>query len=341
MGVIGISMHILAIGIFAIGLGWGFVAQAESVLVLNSEEASYSIIDRTTRSEVGRLPLGREPHHIAVTPDGTEVLLASTVTNDLVALDTKTGEQRRIVRDIVDAYQLGFSPDGKWFVTVANRLDHVDIYSGSDFKLVSRLFVDSVPSHLTFGADSKTVFVSLQKSNRVVAYDLATQTPKWNVQVGRTPAGLLMPPGDKRLMVALTGEDGVQVLDPKDGSIKDFLRTGKGAHNFWPKGDGRHWFLSNRVDSTVSLIDTQDMKILGTISVPGGPDCMAITADGKEMWITQRFLRRVAVVDLSQMKVVASVGVGKSPHGVFILEGDAIAAPSPLIRAASAETPLR
>lgn len=80
--------------------------------------------------------------------------------------------------------------------------------------------------------------------------------------------------------------------------------------------------------------------MVGTIVVPGGPDCMAITADGKEMWITQRFLRRVAVVDLAQMKVVASIRVGKSPHGVFILKGDAVNATS-VVRAAATETPVR
>ncbi|MEI6203857.1 MAG: cytochrome D1 domain-containing protein [Enhydrobacter sp.] len=325
-------------GALAVGLGWSVAARAESVLVLNSEDTSYSIIDRATRTEIGRLPLGREPHHIAVTPDGKEVLLASTVTNDLVALDTRTGEPRRIVRDIVDPYQLGFSPDGKWFVTVANRLDHIDIYRGADFKLVSRIFVDSVPSHLAFDAESKAVFVTLQKSNRVVAYNLETQAIKWNVEVGKTPAGLVMLPDNRRLLVALTGEDGVQVLDPKDGKIGGSLQTGKGAHQFWPKGDGRHWFVSNRVDSTVSLVDTQEMKVVGTIVVPGGPDCMDITADGKELWITQRFLRRVAVIDLAQMKIVASIRVSKSPHGLFILKGDAVGTPpSPVVRAAATE----
>ncbi len=331
-------MNRFVMGALAVGLGWSVAARAESVLVLNSEDTSYSIIDRATRTEIGRLPLGREPHHIAVTPDGKEVLLASTVTNDLVALDTRTGEPRRIVRDIVDPYQLGFSPDGKWFVTVANRLDHIDIYRGADFKLVSRIFVDSVPSHLAFDAESKAVFVTLQKSNRVVAYDLETQAIKWNVEVGKTPAGLVMLPDNRRLLVALTGEDGVQVLDPKDGKIGGSLQTGKGAHQFWPKGDGRHWFVSNRVDSTVSLVDTQEMKVVGTIVVPGGPDCMDITADGKELWITQRFLRRVAVIDLAQMKIVASIRVGKSPHGLFILKGDAVGTPpSPVVRAAATE----
>ncbi|MBS0538668.1 MAG: YncE family protein [Proteobacteria bacterium] len=317
-------------------MGASTAVRAESVVILNSEDASYSIVDRATRTEVTRLPLGREPHHLAVTPDGKEVLLASTVTNDLVAIDTTNGQQRRVVRDIVDPYQLGFSADGKWFVTAAYRLDHIDIYRADGFKLAGRIFMDGLPSHLAFDTDSKTVFVTLQQSNRVVALDLATQAIKWVVEVGKAPAGVIMLPDNKRLLVALTGEDAVVTVDPKDGAVSGRLQTGKGAHQFFPKGDGRHWFLSNRIEGTVSLIDTQDMRVAGSIRVPGGPDCMDITADGKELWVTQRFLRRVAVVDLVQMRVVASIPVGKSPHGVYILKADAIAPGLP-IRAASTE----
>ncbi len=298
----------------------GGTAQAESVLVLNSEEASYSILSRTSRIEMARMPVGREPHHLIPTPDGKEILIGSTATNELLGLDSRTGERKRVIRDIIDPYQLGYSPNGKWFVTVAYRLDHVDIFHADGFRLAGRIFIDGLPSHMAFDAESQTVFVTLQQSGRLAAFDLATQTLKWNVPVGDTPAGLIMLPDNKRLLVALTGSDGVVVVDPKNGAVTSKLQTGKGAHNFWPKGDGRHWFLSNRVEGTVSYIDTQDMQVVRTIKVPGGPDCMDITADGKELWVTQRFLRRVAVVDLDQFKVVASIPVGKSPHGVFMLK---------------------
>lgn len=305
-------------------------AKADAVLILNSEEASYSILSRATRTELQRLPVGREPHHLMTTPDGKEVLIGSTATNELLALDSKTGERRRVISNIIDPYQLAFSGDGKWFVTVAYRLDHVDIFHADGFKLAGRIFIDGLPSHMTFDAASKTVFVTLQQSGRLAAFDLPTQTLKWNVPVGNTPAGVVMLPDDKRILVALTGEDGVAVVDPNDGKVTGRLQTGKGAHNFWAKGDGRHWFVSNRVEGTVSLIDTQDMRVAGAVKVPGGPDCMAITADGKELWVTQRFLRRVAVVDLDQMKMVASVPVGKSPHGVYMLESGPAAPASPV-----------
>ncbi len=304
-------------------------AKADAVLILNSEEASYSILSRATRTELQRLPVGREPHHLIATPDGKEVLIGSTATNELLALDVKTAERRRVVTNIIDPYQLGFSGDGKWFVTAAYRLDHVDIFHTDGFRLAGRIFIDGLPSHLAFDAASKTVFVTLQQSGRLVAFDLATQTLKWNVPVGNTPAGVVMLPDDKRILVALTGEDGFVVVDPNDGKVTGRLKTGKGAHNFWAKGDGRHWFVSNRVEGSVSLVDTQEMRVAGSIKVPGGPDCMDITADGKELWVTQRFLRRVAVVDLEQMKMVASIPVGKSPHGVFMLKPGPAAPGSP------------
>ncbi|MPZ35061.1 MAG: PQQ-binding-like beta-propeller repeat protein [Rhodospirillales bacterium] len=330
-------MKKLAIAAIALSAVVG-TARADSILVLNSEEASYSILSRSMRTELARLPVGREPHHLIISPDGKDVLIGSTATNELLVLDSKTGERRRVVRDIIDPYHLGFSPNGKWFVTVAYRLDHVDIFHADGFKLAGRIFIDGLPSHMAFDAASNTVFITLQQSGRLAAFDLATQTVKWNVPVGNTPAGVIMLPDDKRLLVALTGEDGIVVIDAKDGQQIGRLQTGKGAHNFWPKGDGRHWFLSNRVEGTVSMLDTQDMKVAGTIKVQGGPDCMDITADGKELWVTQRFLRRVAVVDIEQLKVVASIPVGKSPHGVFMLKSPPAAPGSPL---SPASGPLR
>jgi DNA-binding beta-propeller fold protein YncE len=323
------------IAALALSVGATAVARADQVIVLNSEEASYSVLSRGMRSEIQRVPLGREPHHLVPSPDGKEVVIASTVTNELLMLDAKTGERKRVVRDIIDPYQLGFTPDGKWFVAAAYRLDHVDIYRyDGNFKLAGRVFIDGMPSHLAFDKDSKTVFVTLQQTGRVVALDLETQHVKWNAEVGKAPAGIVMMPDNQRLLVALTGEDGIVTLDSAKGLVTGRLQTGKGAHNFWPKGDGRHWFLSNRIEGTVTLIDTQEMKVTASVRIPGGPDCMDMTPDGKELWVTQRFLRRIAVVDLATMRLTGSIPVGKSPHGVYIFKAPAV---TPPLRAASNE----
>src|SRR5260221_8143815 len=141
-------MKKLAIAAMTFALAVG-TAHADSVLVLNSEEASYSILSRAGRIELSRLPVGREPHHLIPTPDGKEVIVASTATNELLVLDAKTGEKRRVGRDIIDPYHLGFSPNGKWFVTGAYPLHHLHILHSHGFPPAGRVLLAGPPSHTT------------------------------------------------------------------------------------------------------------------------------------------------------------------------------------------------
>jgi DNA-binding beta-propeller fold protein YncE len=218
-------MNRLGIVALALVMGASEAARADSVIVLNSEEASYSVLSRASRSELQRLPPGREPHHLAVTPDGKELLIASTVTNELVALDTRTGERKRVVRDIIDPYQLSFSPDGKWFVTAAYRLDHVDIYRADGFKLANRVFIDGLRPHGVRQRQDGIRRPAVEQPCGGLRSE--TQTIKWNVLVGKAPAGAVMP-DNKRLLVALTGGDAVLTIDPK-ATVSGRLQTGKGA----------------------------------------------------------------------------------------------------------------
>jgi YVTN family beta-propeller protein len=61
-----------------------------------------------------------------------------------------------------------------------------------------------------------------------------------------------------------------------------------------------------------------DLKVVGQIPVPGGPDCMDLTADGKTLWVTSRFAGKVSVVDMAQRKVIQTIKVGRSPHGIYL-----------------------
>jgi len=179
-------------------LGFQLPAHAENVIVLNSADASVSLIDEATQKVVDTIGVGKEPHHLMATPDNQSLIVANSVANNLVFLDPKTGKVQRWLQGIEDPYQLGFSYDRKWFVTNGLRLDRVDIYhyDGKNFALAKRVPLAAMPSHMIFSADSKIVFVTLQVSGEVAAIDLATQTVLWKMPVGKSPAGLWLTPGD-------------------------------------------------------------------------------------------------------------------------------------------------
>jgi len=311
-----------AIGALALaGLVVVSPALAGVVVVLNSGDATISLIDQDTRTEIRRYPVGKEPHHLMATPDGKSLIVANATSNDLMFLDPKTGEVQRRVRDIPDPYQIGYSPDRKWFVVAGNRLNRVDIYAanGEDLKLVKAVPQSKTPSHIAFSADSQNAFVTLQDSDEVVAIRLPDQSVLWKMKIGAMPAGIWMTPDDRHLLVGMTGADYVDVIDWRAQKSVKRIPTAKGAHNFRPLGDGRHVLVSNRVENSISVIDQSTLEKKYDIPVPGGPDCMEVTADGKLVWVTQRWIKQVAVVDVAQRKVIATIPVGRSPHGIFFV----------------------
>ena len=104
-------------------------AASAPIFVLNSLDANVSIVDPASYKEVRRVPTGKEPHHLYLTPDEKSLMVANATGDSITLMDPKTGEVQRTLTGIVDPYQLQFSPDMKWFVTAANRLDHIDIYA--------------------------------------------------------------------------------------------------------------------------------------------------------------------------------------------------------------------
>ncbi|WP_246795432.1 beta-propeller fold lactonase family protein [Burkholderia perseverans] len=306
-------------------------AFANNVIVLNSAEATLSLIDENSHQVVGNMPTGKEPHHLMATPDNSSLIVANSVSNSLMFLDPRTGALQRTVEGIDDPYQLGFSPDRKWFVAAGLRLDRVDIYSydGHNVKLARRVPLAVMPSHLAFTNDSRTVLVSLQVSGELAAIDLPTQTVKWKMKVGKVPAGLWMTPGNKYVLVGMTGADYVAVVDWRNQKVVKTIPTGKGAHNFRSLADGTHVAVTNRVANTISIIDENTLTNVGDITgLLPGPDDMELSADRKTLWVTFRFAKKVGVIDLASRRLIQTIPVGRSPHGIYFYDRAPVTAPN-------------
>jgi len=281
--------------------------------VMNSGSASISVIDMATLKELRRIPVLREPHHWALSPDGKSLLVGDTSGNELFSLDPATGALQRTV-PCVDPYQLWFSPNGRFLVVNGLARNQVDVYDGATLKLVKRFPIASMPSHLAFSPDSSTVFVSLQETDRLVAIDLNKMAIRWDQPVGRTPAGVLWLNG--KVLVADMGTDYLAEVDPSDGHVLRHIITGKGAHNLFLSPDGKTLWVNNRVAGTTESLHADSLTPIRTYKIPGGPDDMAFAPDGK-LWITRRWAEKVAVLDPTTGDY-QTIDVGRSPHGIFL-----------------------
>ncbi len=290
------------------------------VFVMNSGAASISLIDMSTERVLRRIPVLREPHHWALTPDGRSLVVGDSSGNSLFFLNPQTGAVRKRIT-VADPYQLGFSPDGRYFTVNGLARNQIDVYDAASMKLLHRFPIRSMPSHLAYSPGSHRVFVTLQGTNRLVAIDLRHMRVLWDRPVGNTPAGVLW--HDGKLLVCDMGTNGLAVVDPATGAVTGHVVTDKGAHNLFLSPHGKTIWVDNRVSGTVTVLDAASLKTVRTYRVSGGPDDLFFGPDGK-VWITRRFAESVAVLDRATGRYRV-IDVGRSPHGIFVNP----AAPSP------------
>ena len=281
--------------------------------VINSAEASVSLIDLDTHAEIKRIPVLREPHHMALTPDGSSLLVGDTAGNAVFMLDPQTGElQRRAVMS--DPYQLQFSPDGKWLTVAGLARNQIDIYDAATLTLVHRIPASSMPSHINFSPDSAVTYVSLQGTDSLMAIDVKSGSVLWTTKVGKTPAGVLWLDG--KILVGIMGADYVAVVDPANGAVERKIVTAKGAHNLFMSPDGRTLYVCNRVDGSISTLDPKTLNVRSRIPMSGGPDDIDFAPDGK-IWVTRRWAHTVAILDPATGQFT-TVETGRSPHGIWL-----------------------
>ncbi|MFZ4408600.1 MAG: YncE family protein [Paracraurococcus sp.] len=324
---------------FALYLGLaGFApgaARADLVYVLNSADASVSVLESTTREEVRRIPVLREAHHLILTGDGRELMVGDAGGNELIFIDPVTAEVTRREK-FSNPYHMELSPDGKLLVVTSLRRDQVDIYEAATRTLLARLKVPDKPSHLAYTPDSRIAFVTLQGARRLMAIDLVTYRPLWTAEVGPQPAGVTWHNG--KLLVGIMGSDHVAVVNPADGKVERTIFAGRGAHTVFLSPDRRSLYVNSRVDSRITVLDAETLEPRAHWELPGGPDCIAFDPQGR-LWVTLRWTGRLAIVDPAT-GTAETVPVGRSPHGVFVQPRATPLPPLPMAETAPPAEPI-
>lgn len=287
---------------------------SDLAFIMNSGAASVTVIDMRSRKVIRTLPTLREPSHWALTPDRSRLYIADASGNALFIVDPRTGTAIGH-KQIADPYQLGFTPDHRFLVVNALRLNFVDVYRADDLSLAKRFSPGKMPSHLGFSPDGRWSFNTMQESGTLVSFDLVNMTTRWTIDIGKTPAGVLWHNG--KVLVCVMGADHVAEVDPVTGRVLRRVHTGTGAHNVFLSPDRKTLYVTNRVGGTVVSLDPKTLTLRRTYDLHAtGPDDIGIAPDGK-LWITLRFHEQVAVLDPVSGHY-ETIDVERSPHGIFL-----------------------
>jgi YVTN family beta-propeller protein len=274
------------------------------LFVANRISNDVAVLDAATGVEQKRLLAGRGASYLTLSPDGSRLYVTHIYPNPprvRTELDNRTAPEseitvidtaRAVVVDrmplhrIAGVFHLAFSSDGRLGVVAEYHpknlvpIAHLEHGGYFDFTLT------------VFGADvGKPVEIPLDDLERYAS----------------RPFGIAITPDKSRIFVSCGGSEMVTVIDVTrllryarlhpGSSVQDLsasanyvvarIPVGQDPRGLTLSRDGRRLFVANRLDDTISVIDTRVNRVASTIKL-AGPMRVSAIRHGEQTFYTSR-----------------------------------------------------
>jgi DNA-binding beta-propeller fold protein YncE len=294
------------------------------VYVPNSMSNTVTVISQRTFRIVGQFATGALPQHVTPAWNLKTLYVDNDDGNSLTPINPRTAQPGTPI-PVEDPYNMYFTPDGRYAIVVAERLQRLDFRNPQTMKLVHSLSVPNCPGvdHADFSADGRYMFASCEFGARMIEVDLRTQRLVRTLALPRgdaSPQDVKLSPDGRTLYTADQLSGGLWEIDPNTFRIIGFLRTGAGAHGLYPSRDARSMYVSNRSAGTISVVSFATKRIVATwrIPPPASPDMGGVSADGNTLWLSGRYNAEVYAIDTRTGQLRARIPVGDGPHGLCV-----------------------
>jgi YVTN family beta-propeller protein len=273
--------------------------EGRHLFVANRISNDVAVLDAKTGVEEKRLAAGRGASYITASPDGSKLYVTHVYPNvtahrtppasEITVIDTgrAVAVERIVLPFIAHGFHVAFSADGRLGAAATMHpknlvpLAHLE-HGGA--------FADTLT---LFGADvGKPVEVPLDELERYAV----------------RPFGIAITPDKSRMFITCGGSEMVTVVDvarliryarlhpgssAADLSANANYVVGRIAVGHDPRGvaltrDGAKLLVANRLEDTISVIDTKTDRVASTIAL-SGPKQLSVSRHGEQTFYTARY----------------------------------------------------
>jgi YVTN family beta-propeller protein len=294
------------------------------VYVPNSLSNTVTVISQRTLKVIKTFQTGALPQHVTPSYDLKILYVDNDLGNTLTPINPRTGVPGTAI-PVEDPYNLYFTPNGRYAIVVAERLQRLDFRDPHTMRLIHSLPVPTCRGvdHMDFSANGRYAFASCEFSGRMIEVDLHSLRVIRTLVLGNgltSPQDVKLSPDGRTLYTADQASGGVWEINPYTFRVRGFLHTGAGAHGLYPSRNASVMYVSNRIAGTISLVDFKMRHVVATwrIPLPASPDMGGVSADGNTLWLSGRYNAEVYAIDTHTGRLRARIQVGDGPHGLCV-----------------------
>jgi YVTN family beta-propeller protein len=177
-------------------------------------------------------------HVLAVGPDRSKLFTAN-INSDTVNILERVSDAPDWTSTIVTVGKapegIDVTPDGKEIWTAHTQDGGVSVIDVATKKVTHTLSLQIVRANrIKVTLDGKYVLISDSRGGKLVVLDAATKKEIKRIDIGRGPTGILMVPGGKQAIIAVSGEDELAYFDLNTLEVTDRFSPGENP-------DGMAW----------------------------------------------------------------------------------------------------
>ncbi len=259
------------------------------------------IVDLRREELVARIETGSTQNYIETTPDGRYAIVAARFTDEFLKIDVDPASEtfgqvlaRRKHLEGAQPCDMTLSPDGRFAYAPDRGTDTFTVLDVETLEVVTTVPVPPLvaeppiePFMDTASPDGRYVFVeNIEGQGTVSVFDVSD-------------------PASPQEVERFTQEQGLGVRPLTD--------------EFTP--DGKLNFIINRDSSDLTVVDVENLQIVGSIPLVEGGNPVAgdFSLDGKKFYVPVHNQDLVVVVDARELRVLKTIPVGPNPVGAVVL----------------------
>ena len=293
-------------------------SSSDRLLVLLRDASALAIVDPESRTVLGRVATGRDPHEVTASADGRYAFVTSMV-DGISVIDIAAQEEIRRVNpgpgsrphDVVFA-------GGKLYFTIEGYKS-IGRYDPSTNEIDWTLGIGQDGTHmLVLDQDTNTMFMPNTRSNTVTMVENIMAGPAGSQLTvipvpGELPEGIDLSPDGQELWTATRNDGGVSIIDVASRRVVQTLNLGMQDANrlkFTP--DGRVLIIDGEAASLVVMnaATREEIKRITLDRVDTGDGAVLVAPDGTHAYLGLRAADRVAVIDLTTLEVTYEMPMG-------------------------------
>ena len=289
------------------------------LLVLLRNASALAFVDPATNKELGRVPVGNDPHEVAVTPDGTMAFVASPRVGISVIDVRAMKELRRVDPGPLSAPHDVLYAGGKLYFT-AEGYTTIGRYDPATDKVEWMLGIGQDGTHLlVLAKDQQTMWVPNRGSNSISVIDgVMGGPPRFKTTAipvpGMTPEGLDLSPDGRELWTVTRGNGCLSIIDTATRKVTasfDLKLSDANRLKFTP--DGKMALILDGGTGTLVVLDAASRKEIKRLKVaPGesGDGGMYVMPDGSRAYLGLRDDHSYVTVNLKTLEIENRVPMG-------------------------------